>query len=196
MVDDFVAAAGNGDLSVLKRLIEQGVEADAISQAHKTTALVAASGHGPIDAVEYLVSLGCDVNKLGRFSMTPLMNACDRGGAIGSQIAGLLIANGADVKTVRVADEMDTLCFAVKQCTPNVIRSLIIQGAPVDGPEQCEITPLMIAAQADNAPIIKELLALGADPGVKCKLEWAKERTALQIAEMEGRSRAIEALQG
>ena len=62
------------------------------------------------------------------------------------------------------SDEMTALKFAVKRCKPEVIRHLIDEGAPVDGPKRTRQTALVLAARANNVENVKVLIDNGADP--------------------------------
>ena len=122
--------------------------------------------------------------------MTPLIYACSRGKVRGSKIVLRLIMAGANVSYVRKADDITAFKFAVEDCQLEVIKALVKAGADVNGSSETDITPLMLAARANNIDTIKALIENGANPLLKCKLSWAEGLTAQELAELEKRKKA------
>lgn len=192
-------ATANERLEEMRALIEQGVDVNAriptiMSGQGSGTALHIAADYGLVRPAELLIASGAELNLLDDLKLTPLMCACSCGGPNGSRVALLLINAGAETTVVRRSDEMTALKFAARECEPEVIESLIENGAEVDGPAGTDQTALMLAARGNNVGAIRVLLRNGADPGRTCGLRWAKGRTAAWLAQNEGITEAYEYL--
>lgn len=187
-------AATNGLLAEIELLLKDGVDIDGIATYSKSTPLASAAGRGQAKAVELLVQRGAHINKPGAHDLTPLMHACSLGKSKGSKVALYLIEVGADVDTVRQADGMTALKFAVRDCKPEVIQALLDAGADIDGPKDTDQTALMIAARYNNVEALRVLVANGANLNLPCKIPWAQNRTALGLAEMEKKKKAADYL--
>ena len=72
-----------------------------------------------------------------------------------------------------------------------IAQALIARGADVNAKSAAGVTPLMIAAGHNNAPMIGLLLAKGADPSTKNNVG----KTALDIAREARNEVAVTALQ-
>lgn len=190
-VDALSIAAANSLFREMKLLLADGVDVNGVASYCGGTALHTAAGSGLIRSVEFLIRAGADLNATDRMDLTPLMSACSLGKVKGSRVALRLIEAGANVRYVRVADEMTALKFAVHRCPPQVIQALIDHDAEVDGPPGTELTALMIAARSNNVEALKVLVKNGADVLLPCKLPWAKDRTAEGLAELEGQDAAL-----
>lgn len=188
-------AAANGALTEIELLLDDGVDVDALASYSKSTALASAAGQGRAKAVDLLLERGANVDLPGANDMTPLMHSCSLGKSKGTKVGLQLIEAGADVNYVRKADGMTALMFAVHDCKPELIQALIEHGAEVDGPASTSQTPLMIAARANHVPALEVLVANGADLTRPCGLPWAESRTALGLAQLEKRRKAVEFLE-
>jgi ankyrin repeat protein len=73
----------------------------------------------------------------------------------------------------------------------DIAELLIARGARVDGKSAAGVTPLMVAAGHDNAPMIGLLLGKGANPALKNNVG----KTALDVAREARNEVAISALQ-
>jgi ankyrin repeat protein len=190
-VDALSIAAANSLFREMKLLLADGVDVNGVASYCGGTALHTAAGYGLIRSVEFLIRAGADLNATDRMDLTPLMSACSLGKVKVSRVALQLIEAGANVRYVRVVDEMTALKFAVHRCPPQVIHALIDHGAEVDGPPGTDLTALMIAARSNNVEVLKVLVKNGADVFLPCKLPWAKGRTAEGLAELEGQDAAL-----
>ena len=186
-------AASAGDIATMRRLLSEGATVDAIvdGQTAVHAAVRAGRTNSREDVVEFLAQAGANIDALDQNRCTALMNACLNGKVRGSKMALKLIELGADVKYVRQSDMASAIRFAVTRATPEVLNALIDHGAPVDGPRNSEITPLMKAAVEDNLDAVKVLVDRGADLGITCTLPWARGKTAEQIAEQEKKSQIL-----
>lgn len=184
-VHNFIAAAANSQIKTMRQLLDEGVDINATDPIGRT-ALSAAASLGLIKSVTFLIDNGANLNPIDSDNMTPLMGACSTGKIKGSSVALCLIKAKADVHYIRVSDQMTALKFASKSCTPEVIQALIDHGAEVDGPRGTEQTALMLAARENHVEAIKVLVANGADTSLPCKLGWANNMTAQELAESQG----------
>lgn len=192
--DAFCMAAVAGQVKEMKSLLEDDVDINGTANYSNSTALASAAGQGKTKSVDFLLEHGANINQPGVHDLTPLMQACSSGGGRGSKMAVRLIEAGADVNYVRAADDMTALKFAVDRCKPDVVQALLEQGAEVDGPVGTTQTALMLAARANNVDTLKILVDHGADVHLTCGLPWADNRTALGLAEMEKKRKAVEYL--
>jgi ankyrin repeat protein len=158
------------------------------------SALHEAARLGLAKPAKILIDSGAGLNVVSKHDLTPLMVACVTGKQKGSQVAGLLIETGADVRYIRTADKMTALMFAVKRCNPEIVQQLLDKGARLNGPRGCSQTPLMLAARANNVDSLRVLVEAGADLKGKCKLSWAQGMTAEEIAQLEKRAKALKFL--
>ncbi|MBT5020030.1 ankyrin repeat domain-containing protein [bacterium] len=184
-IDALGIASANSLLKEMKSLLDDGVDIDGVASYSKSTALATAAGYGLIRSVNFLLDSGANVDIPGANDMTPLMHACSCGKTKGSRVALRLIESNADVTYVRQSDKMTALKFAVHDCKSDAIQALINAGADVDGPPDTNQTALMIAARANHIDALKVLVDNGADWSLPCKLQWAENRTAQGLAEME-----------
>ena len=73
----------------------------------------------------------------------------------------------------------------------DIAQDLIQKGADVNAQSKSGITPLMVAAANNNAPMIGLLIESGAD----ATLKDAQGKTALDIASANGNQEAVQAIQ-
>jgi ankyrin repeat protein len=185
---DLFHAAASGNTKEIDKLAEGGININGVLDGE--TALHVATTSVSIPGTRRLVERGAALDALDRNGMTPLMIACNMGDRKGSAIALMLIEAGCNTR-VRRDDGMSSLEFAVKRCSPEVVRRLIVSGLPVDGPKGRKLTPAMVAARAGNVETLGVLIEQGAKLSLPCELKWAKGMTCLQIAELEKREKVV-----
>jgi len=208
--------AGNGDLPMVKRLIEGG--ADCNREFKRETALSAALAESQIPIVEYLETLGAysppnetlfyacangdierakkalaegaEVRKTGGTlkDETPLMVAARKGH---TEAVKLLLKHGADPSQRKEAKS--ALFYAVGYGKNlEVFELLVAAGADIRA-KYYEETLLMTAAAGGCLPIVKRLVELGADVHARDKRVG---RTALDYAKSRGNQAVIDYLNG
>jgi ankyrin repeat protein len=146
-------AARNGNLEIVKLLVEHGATVDIGKEAGERTPLMAASSQGHTAVVTYLLSQGADVNVKGK-GLTPLLEAC-RYVLLPFGPAGdkkktiyILLDNGADVN---VQDESwlktggTPLMYAVMQGDAALVQALLFKGARLDLKNKDSETALSLA---------------------------------------------------
>jgi ankyrin repeat protein len=213
----FLAAAEAGDVDAVAAAILGGVDVDAGDEFHGNTALMLAAMHGHTEVVRLLLAAradpniespltaarntaiaaaliraGADVNHYDELiQVTPLHSALlDR-----LDVMGLLIEAGAD-------PDLQTGphgCALSTDCAHGWVESallLIEAGADVNNRPKAKDRwddtwpPLMYAAASGKVPIVKALLAAGADWTVR---GWDGE-TALSLASENGHSAVVDIL--
>jgi ankyrin repeat protein len=135
-----MVAARNGNLEIVKLLIEHGATIDLGKEAGERTPLLEAAGQGHVEILKYLIAKGADVNARGK-GLTPLIAACSRGylhfGPPGdhTRTIHILLESGADVN---VQDESwlksgrTPLMYAVTQGDAALVHDLLARGAKLD----------------------------------------------------------------
>src|SRR5579871_4113587 len=192
-----IAASGDGNLEVVKLLVEKGatIAVQATSAAEKASGEAASSGFpasrktesSPItdaaDAndtaiVKYLIEKGADVNARNSAGDTPLILAASYGNL---ELVKLLLAKGADVNAVDAAESIQVKNgpIALGSFTPllagaayggyDTIKVLLDAGAKVNVQDVRGMTPLMLAIGTDRPDprVVRLLLDRGADVNVK-----------------------------
>ena len=194
--DSLLRAAAEGDTGAVQRLITEGVDVDAVVNGRTALhAAVEASRHSDReDVVDLLVSAGAEIDALDQDRCTPLMRACLIEKALGSRMAIKLIRIGANVEYVRSSDQASVIESAAIRAQPDVLSELIVHGAPVDGPVNGRITPLMRAVVENNLEAVKVLVSRGANLAAKCALPWASGKTAEEIAAQEKKGQILKYL--
>lgn len=170
-------AAKDGDLVLLKALIQKGEDLNA-QDNYVGTALHWVALKNDTDAARLLIAAGADVNrtrmgdveaahKQGR---TPLMNAASAN-AVG--VIDLLVAEGANIDAKR-ADGLTALHIAVHSDAVGAVRKLVALGINVNGNPETEpvafATPLAEAIYRGQTgkmepEIAKEITAILRDAG-------------------------------
>ena len=155
-------AAREGRIDAVKTLVELGANINEIDP-DRHTALIIALINGHFDVAAALIETGIDINAADKVGRTPLWAAVDAHTMPTSgkpmyretddtvtslQVVELLLARGADVNA------------ALRQQIP--YRAKLDRGG--DGVLGTGTTPLLRAAKAADAPVIKLLLEKGADP--------------------------------
>ena len=123
-------AAMNGDVDVVRRLIERGADVKA-ANAEGWTALHYAAEAGNVQIVNLLLNHGADANaRTTRFSETPLMLACGLfgGGKYSPVCARVLLTRRASVNA-QTKDGETALMFAAFSGRLDTVRLLLSQQA-------------------------------------------------------------------
>jgi len=123
--DDFFEAATNGDASVVKRGIRQGIPVDAATE-EKRTALMLASYNGFAAIVDYLLKHKAMVDARDNMNRTALMYASTGPFA---ETVQLLIDAGANVNAADGQENWTPLMFAAAEGQADVVKILLKHGA-------------------------------------------------------------------
>jgi ankyrin repeat protein len=154
-----------------------------------------------VPTVKMLLSRGADIERPGGKGYPPLALSIAEAKF---EVAKALLEAGAATDSPAGPDGLTPLMIAASQVSPgegavflpgstrpiDIARDLIKRGANVNAQSKHGVTPLMIAAARNVAPMIGLLVQSGADASLKS----AEHKTALQIAEQNGADAAAKAL--
>jgi hypothetical protein len=170
-----VAAAGQGNVAEVVRLLKQGADPNASPASDGNSALFAAVENNHIDVVKALLDAGASANLYTGVD-TPLIHAAD------AETVRLLVQHGANVKP-KLRGDISLLGYAVgrdQNDRGDVIAELIKQGADFtpngNGPEL-----LVEAAEHGKINIVRVLLDAGVSPDA-CSHNFYQRQSALVAA--------------
>ena len=153
--DTLFSAAEQGNLQVLKTLIEKGEPVD-IEDACQWTPLMKAALNGHILAAEALLEAGADLNAHDKGGYTPLLLAASNNH---SDIVGLLLGRGVDINHQEQSMGWTALIWAAKQGHSDTVRLLLDHGARLDIRDFEEKTALDWAKENQQLEIVHLLTA-------------------------------------
>jgi len=212
-VSDFHFAAWRGDLTSVRRFLEQGTDVNikddqfnwtplhwATFTAQRDIAefliakganvnagvLYHAAVHGHREMAELLLSKGAEVNAKYSGGTTPLHHAARKGHR---EVVALLIASGADVNA-KYPDGRTSLHLAVEKGYKEVVELLIANGADINAKDENGWIPLHQACTLRRKDIAELLIAKGADINAKNQ----NGRTPLHVSCIEGHKNVVELL--
>jgi ankyrin repeat protein len=140
-------AAARNDVAALRRLLEDGHQAD--EGGDSWTALIWASRSGSLEAIALLLDAGADVNLPGPtgddWDATPLQHAIlERRPAV----VRLLLDRGADLNRGAGAGSVAPLFLAAGDTDPAILKLLLAHGADPTAEDENGGTPLSRAVSA------------------------------------------------
>jgi ankyrin repeat protein len=152
-------AANNGDLAIVRYLVEQGADKEKVLN-DGTSPLMFAAQEGHMAVVRYLVEQGVDKNRADHKGYTPLMLAAQEGHMA---VVQYLVEQGAD-KEKAMNDGTTPLMLAIQEgnMVADVVRYLVEQGVDKNRADHKGYTPLMFAAYMGNMAVVRYLVEQGA----------------------------------
>lgn len=153
-----IEAVEQRDLSTVKSLLEQGVDANE-SQADGMTALHWAAYLDDVDAARVLLEQGADASQKTQYGVMPLSLACKNGN---EAMVRLLLKHGAD-PNASLRGEETVLMTAARTGRVGPVKALLAKGAEVNASEKKGQTATMWAAAEGHADIVDVLIEAGAD---------------------------------
>lgn len=187
-------AAERGNLARMRRLLDQGAEADAVVPGDGSP-LIAAARKGRLEAMRMLITAGADVNRGVRGDGNPLTMAA-KGGHL--EAVRLLLSRGADID-LGVPGDGNALIMAAGAGQIEVVRFLLDNGAALEKVVPGDENPLIHASEGGQADVVRLLIDRGADVNARVwaegpyagRGEW---RTALIMARRNGHEEVVRIL--
>lgn len=148
-----------------------------------------AVARGDVNLLGMYAQLGQDFNTPDAKGDLPLEIAC-RNGKV--EAVRLLLEHGARVDR-RTPSGTTIMHEAALGGSKEIVELLIDRGASLDAPDaETGSTPLQYAASFGRVPVVRALLAHGADPRRKNKHGW----DALEVAQRNGQDEVVALLRG
>jgi len=153
-----IRASAKGDLSLVKKLLNEGTAIDSVDSSGRTALIEAAwGGFGPV--LDFLLDNGASVNNADSSGFTALMRAVEEGHAA---IVEKLIKKGADVNTRGNVRGSTPLMLAAEQGNTKIIELLLDSGAKLNAVDQFEETALARAYRTEQLDAVNLLESRGA----------------------------------
>jgi len=171
----FLFAASENNLSMVKKLLDDGADID-IADADGNTALMLAAEENHCSIITILLNRGVDINKTDLLGLTALMAAI---------IYGNIDAVECLVSNPRIKiDQQDqhgnsALMIAVNQNNLPIIQKLLAHGANINLADFEVITPLMFAATNGYVDVVQYLATY---PTITINQQSKKGNTGLMVA--------------
>ncbi|XP_064638035.1 kinase D-interacting substrate of 220 kDa B-like isoform X2 [Lineus longissimus] len=180
-----MAASAQGNVEVVKRLLENDVEVNAVD-FDDWTALHYACKEGQFDCLVTLLDNGASIEQRDVGGWTPLMWACYKGKA---DMVRLLLDKGANVH-VKGEHHMSCIIWAAGRGYTNIVEMLLDKGAKVNTTDKYGTSPLVWAARKGHIEIIQVLLEHGANTDTAGMYAW----TPLIVAARRGFVEVVRAI--
>ncbi len=181
-----VTAAAEQDSAEVRRLLEEGVDANA-ARADGATALLWAAHWDDLESADRLLAAGANVNAADDHGVTPLERAAENASL---PMVRRLVEAGANVNASQ-ASGLTPLMTAARTGSTEVVRLLVGHGADVNAVTgETRSSALMWAVSEPHPEIVHLLLGAGADP----HLSTVKGFTPLMFAARNGDIATAEAL--
>jgi ankyrin repeat protein len=193
-------AARTDDLPGVRKLIQAHADVNAPAN-DGSTALLWAAYHRDAEMTKALLAAGASVDIANHYGVTPLLQASRNGDV---EVMQALLDAGADA--TRWHPEGETpLMAAARTGRVDAVQLLLSHGSFVNAQDPFqEETALMWASAEGHLPVVKALLAAGADPNLKAHVSTITERkdadhpsggfTALMFAVRNGHEDVARAL--
>ena len=158
------AARWNTDTYIIKLLLSNGAEMDAVEE-NEVSPLQFAADEGRLEAIRVLVAAGANIDAKDQWGRTSLMRAIKAKHVAAAQ---LLIELGANIQEKSYQFSMSALMFAVTWTdSVPLIEALLKAGATInDDLDNEECNPLTRAAVNGNRTVFEFLLTKGGKPDV------------------------------
>ena len=174
-LDAPTVAVRYGDGEIVKALLENGADANAITACGHSVLYIAVDS-GRADMVKLLLEKGADPTVITTFCRTLLHTAAERRGH--DDILKLLLESELDPNAREQDRSWAPIHIAAGAGSEGMVRLLLDKGANPNVTEDEEWTSLHIAVDRGRDDVVKLLLQRGADP----KLENGRRDTPLQLA--------------
>jgi ankyrin repeat protein/beta-lactamase regulating signal transducer with metallopeptidase domain len=165
ILSKFHLAAWRGDLTVVKRFLDQGTDVNIKDDQFNWTPLHWATFTSQRAIIEFLIAKGADVNAGGEWNDPPLHYAAVHGH---KGLVELLLAKGAGVNSEDNGGKT-ALHDAARQGHRDIVELLINKGADVDAKYGDDETALHRAAANGYEEVVELLATHGADINARDK---------------------------
>jgi hypothetical protein len=186
-------AVGQGDIQEVERLLDMGAQVDYRLGASGLTPLMVAEQEA---VARILLMRGANPNAADRDGATPLHHAVLK--EEGERLISLLLQAGADVNPVAPGRSRETPILSAQQNYfegndhvrgDRVIRLLARHGADINAADDMGYTLLIIGVVNRKMDLVKLMLDLGADSGLrtidgKTALDYARELGFMEIVNL------------
>jgi ankyrin repeat protein len=156
--DALVTAAGNGDLTDVKKLLQEGGKIDAVGK-QGVNALMMACLKKQTEVVKFLLDSGASAG-----AVAPVGE--------GEDTQATTFGYVAVCKDERTTHGATPLFLAALSGASDIVQMLLEKGVIVDATTANGATPLYIACQMGNKDVVKLLLAAKAKTDITTKYEW------------------------
>lgn len=163
-LSEFRNAVRSGNVRVVKRLLDAGVNPNIRMENGDTAFTYAVRAETPAVAKELLAAKDFDINDPNRFGETPLMLAVFKGD---ETLFNALIEKGADPNA---GSNWNPLLYAATEGRVDFIKRLLELGANPNVQTNAGVTPLIMAARKPSREAVVTLLRAGA------WRDWCTER--------------------
>ena len=182
-----VCAAACGQIEAVNCLLNHGAD-PSLKGKDGWSLLHFAAQSGNVIIIETMLSKGLDIDSRGEtLGLTPLMVSI-----IFEKLeaAKYLLEKGADESLKTTEGKLSPLSIAAAVGSVAAIEMLLVRGCSINYRDNGGDTPLMHAAFLGSTEVVKYLLAQGADPLLRNKLELG----LLHLAALSGNVLTIEAV--
>ncbi|MBN1412334.1 MAG: ankyrin repeat domain-containing protein [Spirochaetales bacterium] len=163
-------AAGQGDMTRVKELIEGGANINNHDGGNGATPLHLAARYNRVEIIKYLLKNGAILDAQMGYDITPLHWAAS---SCNPEAVDVLIGAGANLEA-RDSHEKNTPLIAIcwggnNECGYKTVKLLLEAGADPNARRVENSTALIFVARYGNVAMIRLLLDHGADPALKRK---------------------------
>ncbi|XP_050001876.1 ankyrin repeat, SAM and basic leucine zipper domain-containing protein 1 isoform X1 [Alexandromys fortis] len=183
--ETFKKALTTGDISLVKELLDSGINVDS-SFRYGWTPLMYASSVANVEMVRFLLDRGANAS-FDKDKLTILITACSARGSEEHVLkcVELLLSRNAD-PNVACRRLMTPIMYAARDGHTQVVALLVAHGAEVNAQDENGYTALTWAARQGHKNVILKLLELGANKMIQTKdgrtpSEIAKRNKHLEI---------------
>jgi len=159
---ELFSAAFNGDVDLVKALLDKGARPAAATNNKGATSLHAAAQNGHEDVLRILLDRGGDPNTVAPNNWSVLHSACL---SCQPAIIRLLLDRGAVVSAAATTGETP-LHIAAHKGDDTTVQQLLDRGAEISPFTQSGTAPLHVAAHMGHENVVRTLLDRGADIAV------------------------------
>ena len=181
-------AIRSGDPALLESHLREGTPVN-VQGADGMTPLALAALYGTADTVRLLLDHGADPNAVGQTGAGPLLLA-----AGDLEKVRLLVDRGADVNACSKLGNTPLISAAAYVGNLEVVKLLLDKGADPLAKNRNTITVLTSAVSANDAGMVRFLIARGCKPAKAFNLFGASGNSPLELAVQNGNAEIVEIL--